>query len=408
MLVVDVDDDVLVGLLAAAILAVAEQHARAADGKLEAFAAHGLDEDAELELAAARDLERVIVVRGGDADGDVGFRLALQPVADDAALHLVAVLAGIRAVVDREAHGERRRVDRARGHGLGHRGAADGIGDGGLGEARDGDDVARFRAVHGHALQPAEGEHLGRAAGFHLGAGDVQRFDGHVDVQPPALNPARQDASQERVAVKQGGEHLELAVGGQAGLGHVVDDLLEQGRQVARAHVVCLARVAVAPRRVEHGEVELLVIGLERQEQLEHLVEHFGGPRVRAVDLVDDHDGLEAERQRLAGDELGLRHRPFGRVHQQDHAVHHAEDALDLRPEIGVPGRIDDVDVRAVPLDARALGQDGNPALLLKVVRVHRPLLDTLIVTEGAGLAEKLVDEGGLTMIDVRDYGHVA
>ena len=94
-------------------------------------------------------------------------------------------------------------------------------------------------------------------------------------------------------------------------------------REVARADVVGGAGVTGAAAGVERREVELLVIGLEVEEQLEHFVEHFGGPRVGAVDLVDDDDRLEAERERLAGDELGLRHRPFGGVDQQDHAVDH-------------------------------------------------------------------------------------
>ncbi len=103
--------------------------------------------------------------------------------------------------------------------------------------------------------------------------------------------------------------------------------------------------IAVAAAGVEHREIELLVIGLERQEQFETFVEHFGGAGVGAVDLVDDDDRLEAQRERLAGDELGLRHRPFGGVDEQDHAVDHGEDALDLGAEIGVAGRVDDVDV---------------------------------------------------------------
>jgi hypothetical protein len=162
------------------------------------------------------------------------------------------------------------------------------------------------------------------------------------------------------------------------------------------------------PGRVEHREVELLVIGLEAEEQLEAFVEHFGGAGVGAVDLVDDDDGLEAQRQRLAGDELGLRHRPLGGVDEQDDAVDHRQDALDLGAEIGVAGRVDDVDVRPLPLDRGALGEDGDAALLLEVVRVHRPLLDALVVAERAGLAEELVDERRFAMIDVRDDGHIA
>ena len=165
--------------------------------------------------------------------------------------------------------------------------------------------------------------------------------------------------------------------------------------------------IAGAAAGVERREVELLVIGLEVEEQLEHLVEHFGRARVGAVDLVDDDDRLEAERERLAGDELGLRHRPLGRVDQQDDAVDHGEDALDLGAEIGVAGRVDDVDVRSVPVDRGALGEDGDPALLLEVVRIHRPLLDALVVAEGAGLAEELVDKRRLAVIDVGDDRHV-
>src|SRR5206468_6691062 len=75
--VVDVDDDGLVRLLAAA-RPVAEQDARAADAELEAFAAEGLDEDSELKLAAARDLEAVVVGGHGDSNRDIALGLALE------------------------------------------------------------------------------------------------------------------------------------------------------------------------------------------------------------------------------------------------------------------------------------------------------------------------------------------
>src|SRR5207244_9701746 len=100
--------------LLASVGAVAEEDARAADRQLEAFAAQGLDKHAELELTAAGDLETVVVGRGREADGDIAFGFAFQPLADDAALDLVAVASGVRAIVDREAHRQRRRVDRRR------------------------------------------------------------------------------------------------------------------------------------------------------------------------------------------------------------------------------------------------------------------------------------------------------
>src|SRR4030095_8291598 len=94
------------------------QPARAADRQFEAFAAERLDQHAELELAAAGDFEGVAALSLADVNGDVALGLALQPVADDAALDLVAVLAGERAVIDRKAHRQGRRVGLARRGGL--------------------------------------------------------------------------------------------------------------------------------------------------------------------------------------------------------------------------------------------------------------------------------------------------
>ena len=39
---------------------------------------------------------------------------------------------------------------------------------------------------------------------------------------------------------------------------------------------------------------------------------------------------------------------------------------------------------------------------------MHRALFHALVVAEGAGLAEQLVDQGRLAVIDVRDDGDVA
>ncbi len=50
------------------------------------------------------------------------------------------------------------------------------------------------------------------------------------------------------------------------------------------------------------------------------------------------------ELERLAEHEARLRERPFGGVHEQDRAVGHLERALDLAAEVGVAGRVDDVD----------------------------------------------------------------
>jgi hypothetical protein len=62
--------------------------ARTRHGELEAFAAHGLDQDGELQFAAAGDVERVLVFGFFDLQRDVAFGFLEQAVADDAEVTL--------------------------------------------------------------------------------------------------------------------------------------------------------------------------------------------------------------------------------------------------------------------------------------------------------------------------------
>ena len=55
-----------------------------------------------------------------------------------------------------------------------------------------------------------------------------------------------------------------------------------------------------------------------------------------------------------------------------------------------------------------AQNNDFEPVFRRDRALIHRTLFDALIVAEGAGLAEELVNQGGLAMIDVRDDGHLA
>ncbi|MGY4347422.1 hypothetical protein ACVWXM_003889 [Bradyrhizobium sp. GM7.3] len=90
--------------------------------------------------------------------------LAQQAVADHAAGDLVAFGAGERRVVDDEGHRHGRGVDRLRHQRGVDRRIAEGVGDGALGQAGDGDDVACLGFVERSALDAAEGEDLGDAA----------------------------------------------------------------------------------------------------------------------------------------------------------------------------------------------------------------------------------------------------
>ena len=188
---------------------------------------------------------------------------------------------------------------------------------------------------------------------------------------------------------------------------HALEDRVEQRREIDRRDVQVLRGDAFARRRVDDGRVELRLVGLELDEQIEHLVVHAHRIGAGPVDLVDDDDRRAAELERLAQHEARLRHRSVEGVDDEQHAVDHAEDALDLAAEVGVARRVDDVDLGVLPADRGVLREDGDPALTLERVGVHHALGDDLIVAEGAGLPEHLVDEGRLPVIDVGDDGDV-
>ena len=151
----------------------------------------------------------------------------------------------------------------------------------------------------------------------------------------------------------------------------------------------------------------MLLARIKRREQVEHIVHDFARARIGPVDLVDAYDRLQADLQRLADHELGLRQRPLGGVDQHDGAIHHRQDALHLAAEIGMAGRIDDVDARVVPDDRSGLGEDRDAAFALQVVGVHDPLGDPLVFAKSAGLLEQTVDERRLAVIDVGDDSNV-
>ena len=142
------------------------------------------------------------------------------------------------------------------------------------------------------------------------------------------------------------------------------------------------SRVAQPARGVgvDDREVDLLVIGIEIHEQLEDFVEDFVDAGIGPVDLVDHDDRLAsrirapcASTKRVCG--IG----PSAGVDEEQHAVGHAEDALDLAAEVGVAGRVDDVDLDAAVVNGDVLGEDRDALLALEVVRVHDAVADELI-----------------------------
>mmetsp|Transcript_43703 Transcript_43703/g.77039 ORF Transcript_43703/g.77039 Transcript_43703/m.77039 type:complete len:444 (+) Transcript_43703:726-2057(+) len=391
---------------------VLEHYARLGHGEFVALAAHVLQQDGQVQFAATADLEDAVLVGLGDAQRHVVLQLLLQAVPDLAAGDVLAFTAGQRAGVDAEVHRQRRLVDlehrqRLRVGRVGHRHA-----DADLLDAVDQHDIARAGFGDLHAVQAVEGQHLVDAAVDALAAGAFHHRDLHAGLDGALADAADADAADEGGEVQR--RDLQLQRRGRVALlrRHMLQDGLEQGRHVGPPLLAGRAfgqrGPAVDTGRIDHREVQLLIVGAELVEQVEGRVDDGIGLGARLVDLVDDDDRLQAQGQRLLGDEAGLRHRAFLGVDQQHHAVHHGQRALHLAAEVRVPRGVDDVDVGAAPADRAVLGQDGDAALAFDGVAVHHGVDDLFMVGEGTALAQQLVHHGGLAVVDVGDDGDVA
>ena len=153
--------------------------------------------------------------------------------------------------------------------------------------------------------------------------------------------------------------------------------VISQGGRVGRRAGPSCPCVAVDDR-----ELDLALVGVEVEEELVDLVHDLGRARIRPVDLVDHQHHGEPRLERLAQDEAGLRERALAGVDEQQDAVDHPQGPLDLAAEVGVPRRVDDVDLHVAVADGGVLGEDRDALLALEVHRVHDPLGDVLVLAE--------------------------
>ena len=129
--------------------------------QLEPFAAHHLDQDRELQLAAAEHLQLLRRVGRLDPDRDVAEQLAVEAILDLPRRDVLAVAARHRRRVDAEDHRHRRLVDRDHRHRDAVLDVGDRLADGDVLDAGEADDVAGGGLGDLDALQAFEREELG-------------------------------------------------------------------------------------------------------------------------------------------------------------------------------------------------------------------------------------------------------
>ena len=320
---------------------------------------------------------------------------------------ILALAAEKGRVVDRKQHAHRRLIDRERLERLGIFVIADRVAD--L-EALDADQRADFAAIDALDLrlaEPVEHHQILDARLDHRLAVPLGERDRHARTERAARQLADGDSADVGRIFERSNQQLRRPLL-HLRSGYVVDDRVQQRRNVLRALLPHMRHPALLGAAVNGHEVELLFGRVQREHQVEHLLVDFLGTAVRLVYLIDDDDRLLTQRQRFLKHEPRLRHRAFERIHEQQHAVGHVQHALHLAAEVGVARRIDDIDLVSVIVDRHVLRQDRDPALALQIVVVHDQLAGLLVVPEKMPLHNHLVDQRSLSVIDVGDDRYVA
>ena len=403
-----VDGQFLHRLADAALLVAPENDLRAGHRKLIALPAHLLDQNGEVQLAAARDAERIGGIGLLDAHGHVRFDLGEQALAQVAARDILALLARKRTVVDKEQHVHGRLVDLHKRHRLDQLRGARGFADVQILDARNADDIARIGDLGFHALQAleiVEPRDLRFARAVVLSAAEHDR---HTAPRGAALDAADTDLADVVVVVDCGEQDLQGRVVVLIRRGDLLYDRVKDGLHIVLHLVRLIARLAVARGGIDDREVQLLLACAELDEQLQRFVHDLIGTRLGAIHLIDDDDALFIEFQSLAEHEPRLRHTALERVDQKQNAVHHLQNTLDLAAEVRVTRRVHDVDARIAVDDRGVLGQDRDAALALQIAGVHDAVGALLAAPKRARVLQKLIDQRCLAVIDVRDDSHIA
>ena len=141
--------------------------------------------------------------------------------------------------------------------------------------------------------------------------------------------------------------------------------------------------------------------------ELRDLRSDLVGPRLRQVDLVHGRDDLEVRLDREVRVRERLRLAALRGVDDEQRPLAGLEGARHLVREVDVPGRVDEVELVALPRDAHGLRLDRDAALPLELHRVEQ-LLPHLAAGDRVRQLEDAVGQRRLPVVDVGDDREVA
>ena len=375
-----------------------------ADHELVTFAAHHFDQDRKLQLAAAGNLEDVGAVGFFHAQRDVREELFREALAQVARGDVLAVFAGEGRGVDHEAHCNGRLVDGDGRQRFRVKRIGDGFTDGDAFDTGNSDDVAEFGLGDIDTLETAEGEEFGDL-GFVEGTVELGDDDIFTREERTAHHTRNGDAAEVIAVVEVRDQDLERTVGFTLRFWRRFHDGIEERCEIFAGDLGVDGGGADLGVGIEDGEIKLIFLGVEIDEEVVDLVQYFLGTRIGAVDLVNHDDLGQAGFESLAEHVTSLGQGSFAGIDEKHDAVDHFQGAFHFTTEVAVARGVDDVDLDVVIEDGGILRQDSDAALAFELVRIHYAFGDRFVGTKGAALLQHGIHQGGFAVVDVRNNG---
>ena len=352
-----------------AVLIIPEDNLGLADSEFISLAAHGFNQDGQMQFAAAGNLESIRVLRIFYPEADIGIELTVQTIADMAGCNVFTFTAGQRRVIYDEIHRDGRLGNFLERDWIRIIDGAYGIADMQIlntGQSNDGTDGC---ALHFRFFQAVKLIQLADADLLEFVR--IMMINHHsvlIDGDGAAGDFSDTDTANIFIIVDGADQNLQRTIFITLRSRNVINNRIEQ-----RLHIFLLIGktahgITVAGGSKDERAVKLLVAGVQVHEQLQNLIHHLLRAGFRAVALVDAHDNRKAQVQGFLCNKLCLRHRAFESIDHQNDTVHHLQNTLYLTAEISMSGGVNNIDFCVFVSNGCVFGQDGNTPLTLQSV----------------------------------------
>ena len=322
--------------------------------QFKAFPPHSLDQNRQVQFPTAFYYKSIGVFGFFHPQSHVGLDLFHQPVTKVTAGYILPFLAGKRTVIYKEFHGQGGLVDFDACQGFRLFRVCNGIADFHLAEADQCHNVTGLYLRHLCPFQTLIG--IKTADFFYINFFFMHQGDLLPVSDSTAYYAAYYDTPHIRIVVQCVGQHLQRLIHFHIRCGNRIQNDLEQRLQIIAFIFHGQLGKTGTGRSINHREFQLLVISFQFNEQVQHLINHFGCPLVRTVNLIDDHNRLQMFFQSLPQYIFRLGHGTFIGVNQQQNAVHHGEDPLHFPAKVCMAGSIQNIDLGSVVHNGSVFG----------------------------------------------------